>query len=158
MQVEEYIKLESQLARARKKFNVDTVRPLFDAVLSHGVIKKIYWKQCAPSFNDGEPCYFSVWDPEMATTEDDMDEDDKKYLAECIEDENEQAFWDEYEGPAFDRIESAPELNEPIDRLLKLFEIESLCEKVFGDGHQIIATWDAEKKRTEFEIDTYYEC
>ena len=148
MQIEEYIEEEAKLAKLLKTFDEDSIRPLFDAVLKHGKIKTIYWTQYAPSFNDGDPCYFSVNEPEMVT-EDSLDDDDKKALAEAIEDECEEDFWAEYEGPSFAYVMSGVP-REAIARLKKFFRAEDLCETVFGDGTRIVATWNPQEQKTVF--------
>lgn len=156
MQIEEFVEAQSKLSVMLEEFDEDTIRPLFDAVLSGGGILCIHWDQYAPSFNDGEPCYFSVHDPYMVTSLDDIKEDlDERELEEAMDqlEGDPEAFWYEctepYEGEDFGAADGVP--TEAVDKLYKFFDCEDLCEQVFGNGYRVIASWDAKKKTTRFD-------
>lgn len=155
MQIEEFVEAQSKLQEMLSDFDEDSIRPLFDAVLSTGKILCIHWSQYAPSFNDGEPCYFSVHDPLMVTSLDavneDLDEEELKNALEQLK-EDPEAFWYECSDAGeedFGETEGVP--TEAIDKLYKFFDCEDLCEQVFDNGFRIIATWDAQKNITRFD-------
>lgn len=97
-------------------------------------VKCIKWKQYSPHFNDGEPCTFSVHDPELFFNKNDEE--------------------DEYEGSycswrlGYCKKENKKNSSKITDEMIKDFENlsklicenESVCESVFGDGYEITAT------------------
>jgi hypothetical protein len=154
--VQEVIEVTERLDALLKDIEQDDIRPIFDAILSSGKVKTVHWRQYAPSFNDGEPCYFSVHEPEFYMGED-WEDADTKYLEEHREAGTEGDFWQE----VCDRADYGAEpegMKAEIEKLDKLFSAESVMEAVFGDGSQIVAWWNAKEGRTEFEVSEYYDC
>lgn len=67
--IEQYNTLEKELSELRSTFGgkiSDYVLDSFKALISEAPeIVSITWTQGTPSFNDGEPCYFSIHDPDF---------------------------------------------------------------------------------------------
>lgn len=102
-------------------------------------VKCVKWTQYSPHFNDGDPCTFSVNEPELFFNDN-----------EGAEEEDED---DENEGYSSWRLGYCKEKNQEnsskiTDEMIKDFDIlsklicdnEDVCESVFGDGYEITAT------------------
>jgi hypothetical protein len=67
--VEQYRALKQEMEQLKSSFGdkiSDFVLDSFKTLREQAPeITRIYWTQGTPSFNDGEPCYFSVHDPEF---------------------------------------------------------------------------------------------
>jgi hypothetical protein len=65
-------KASIELAEAKQKFSkklVATICSVFKDILTKGNITEIGWRQYTCYFNDGEPCYFSVYGPSLRISE-----------------------------------------------------------------------------------------
>lgn len=92
----------------------------------------ITWTQGTPSFNDGDPCYFSVHEPRVIL----KDEDD-----------------DEEERDSYDLREKNPALAKAVDEIYSTFEsLEDVLEDVFGNGSRVKVEADG-----KVDIDDYYD-
>ncbi len=112
---------------AKREGKVSVAQVFSDAFAKFPEVKAVRWKQGAPSFNDGDPCYFSVHDAYVYL--DDPDEADeehelgssygRKYFIEAGGD-----------GEAFDVFSVAwHSVND-----------ETVLEAIFGDGAQVTVT------------------
>ncbi len=117
-------------------------QPFFEKFPRVGAIR---WTQYSPHFNDGDPCTFSVHDPEFELAED-SDQD-----AAGAESDDVDVEEDEDEGEFDWRMEDAKYgkgANEAFDELWAEMH-DDVLEAIFGDGYQITVT------RTEITVDEY---
>lgn len=95
----------------------------------------VVWTQYAPHFNDGDPCIFSVHEPELHADEDD---DDYSYGDGCMT----SADW----SPATNKWNTTPEQEALIkvwnDMVYSAFGEDSLFQRVFGDDCKVVARRD----------------
>ena len=113
---------------------------LFKEVLEKSnYVKRIYWRQYTPYFNDGEPCEFDIYDIWFQTnTEDDMDEE---YSFSVWGEE-----YSDYHNHPEEEHQMYYELNQTVQSL------GDVLESVFGDHVEISYT----KGDEDFLIDHYY--
>lgn len=117
-------------------------------------VKAVFWHQYAPSFNDGDPCYFSVHAPFFTNIE-------SKEKLELIDGDDfeeeleEEGFWCEYSFGG-EYCPSTPEgVNESsvseLSQIICSRLTESTMERLFGNGSRVIAT------REGFQTRDYYD-
>jgi hypothetical protein len=135
MDIDEYIKRHNELTHIAEAQGKELILEGFKAFFeAHPNVDAVRWTQYAPSFNDGDPCVFSVHDPEVRYVTDaegsskpDQDEDDEDDEDEDDEDEDGFDPYPEIESPILDKIWALP---------------ASFFETVFGDGSQVTITRD----------------
>lgn len=107
-------------------------------------IQVVTWLQYSPSFNDGDPCTFSVHDPWYSNV-DPRDEDLLRLVRDGELDEEEHpGIWSDYQF-GWPYRESVPEgVNEESVRILSSILcskiLEPVLERMFGDGVDVTAT------------------
>lgn len=167
MLIEEYVEMEEKLAEVRRAFATENVAPLFEAVLKDPRILMIQWRQGTPSFNDGDPCMFSVYDVNVAVAERFTPEylEEQGYSIRDIDmDDNDYRLSVGLRGLATEK-KSEYRKDEPyyadlapaLERLAGFTECESLCEQIFGDNQTITVTWDEEAQKVKFDLEEYYD-
>jgi hypothetical protein len=129
------------------------------------------WQQYIPSFNDGDPCTFSVYDPDYIlytkefadkiTAEDLASTNVYVYEFEDVEDNAEDSQILEDSGLEAEQVRSVSfyrDYNGGLDaadkEIKKLFsgDVEDIFEEAYGDGYTIIAT---KKGLTVVEYEEY---
>lgn len=82
--LEEYSTLEARIEQLKDAFSAilkDYIKASFTQLQQQAPeIQRVSWTQGTPSFNDGEPCYFSVHEPEFFLEE--ADEESWLYTSE----------------------------------------------------------------------------
>lgn len=132
MDIDEYIKRHNELthiAEARgKELILEGFKAFFEA---HPNVDAVRWTQYAPSFNDGDPCVFTVHDPEVRYVK------NAEESSEPVRDEDEDDDDDDDDGD-FDEY---PEIDSPtLDKIWAL--PASFFETVFGEGSKVTITRD----------------
>ena len=109
---------------------------------------KVQWVQFTPYFNDGEPCVFSVCDPELELSPSYIathpglglgtaDYQIKDYDVVLTEEEEESERF--ITCCTIDK-KANPELSEAMKAVQGLFEVEDILKSVFGDHAEVIVT------------------
>lgn len=132
-------------ARLRKEGEVAVKEALNEFFEAHPEVVGIAWAQYTPYFNDGDPCYFRVADPEFYLTEEGQ---------KAIGKEPREVFVDDisftYCDEGFSTYSLKGQLKKDAEKLVELFEVlEDTLEMVFGDHAEIVAT------RDEIRVDQY---
>ena len=60
--IEDYINQKKRFLKTVKKSGKALIAPLFKELFENAEISLVRWTKGTPSFNDGEPCTFSVHD------------------------------------------------------------------------------------------------
>ena len=170
MLIDEYVKMEADLAEARRSFDTKNVAPLFAAVVKDPRILMIKWKQGTPAFNDGEPCMFGVNEVNVAVAE--------RFTAQYLEDQQYESIneidMDDYDYSLASDLrglatptEKKPDCRkgEPyyadlapaLEKLAGFMSCEALCEQIFGDNQEISVVWNTEKDEVEFQLEECYD-
>lgn len=126
---------------------VELMQPIFEKFPE---IEAVRWNQYVPGFNDGDPCVFSVSEPEVSFVDKAGDQVDDRTDEEREEDGDEEVGW---HGAWSERVKNVKGLRNRIeDACEELQELEDVCEKVFDSNAQITIYRDG-----TVESD-YYEC
>lgn len=122
--------LDNARAAAKAAFKSHAKAAFGEVFAAHPEITAIRWAQYAPSFNDGDPCVFSVheWYAKIGDTKEGGDNDDGFLLS--------------YES------EKVEEAEDDIDALFALFD-DDVMEDEFGSSVKVTATRDG------FETEEY---
>ena len=115
-------------------------------------IEAIRWVQYAPSFNDGDPCVFSMHEPDVKTQ---ISESGAKFdlisdgkFSERSDDADDEGFRSLYNLKGNDK-----HIRDAVVQLYRdLSAVEEALEEIFGSHSKIVAT------RNSIEIDGYYDC
>ncbi len=132
-------KLQGELAEIEEAAFDEGAKDLFKY---YPELDRFSWIQYAPSFNDGDPCYFSVHRDPFINGYDSYGESDG--TEEEDEEEQEWEFWKE-------RREKLEPLFADVTTFLQSFSDDSL-ERMFGDSSRIIVRRDQKP-----EVDSYYD-
>ncbi len=132
-------KLQEELAEIEVAAFDEGAKEIFQ---KHPELNTFSWIQYAPSFNDGDPCYFSVYRDPFINGYDSSGESDG--TEEEDEEEQEWEFWKE-------RREKLAPLYTDVTTFLQLVSDDSL-ERMFGDSSRIIIRRDQKP-----EVDSYYD-
>jgi hypothetical protein len=117
-----------EIAKAGKELFAEELKSFFAA---HPNVKALRWTQYTPSFNDGDPCRFSLSDVQVQLDDPPKRDDDEERDPEDWENSFE----------AWDLPDSHAELQAAMRSLSQLLhDAKDACELVFGDGSEIIAT------------------
>lgn len=117
-------------------------------------VKAVFWDQYAPSFNDGDPCYFSVNDPFYTNIE--SKEKLERISGEDIEEQDqEEGFWCDYSFGG-EYFTPTPEgVNESsvseLSRIICARLTESTLQRLFGESSRVIATREGFWTRDYFD-------
>ncbi len=130
-------KLQEELAEIEQSAFVEGAKELFQ---KHSELDRFSWVQYAPSFNDGDPCYFSVHrDPYINGydwyAEDDGSTDDEDF---------DYDVWVE-------QREKLKPLYDDVTTFLEAFSDDSLA-RMFGEGSRVIV-----KRKEGIEVNDYYD-
>lgn len=138
-----------EIIREQKKF-FDSVEGLFKSGVKSifeevPELEVLKWSQSTPSYNDGEPCEFSVSYLEFFLT--------GEYSSESDEDDD-----DEVEGFCSYSIERQEGLSEKSKALLTAFnkefnELDDVLKNIFGDGKEITIKRDGTVMVEDYEGD-----
>lgn len=131
-EVEIFEKIENDLNK-----KVEASLPLiFKKVLENSKLKWFYWTQCAPAWNDGDPCVFSV-------NHYISDYFNDKWLEEYIDDRSEQAIKNledsELSSESNKNLKSIDDTTLEIEVILRSIPAQIL-ENIYGDSSKIIVT------------------
>jgi hypothetical protein len=155
-------KLEERKARIdeEKTLIKDAIRGFMD---DHPEVEFLGVKTYTPSFNDGDPCEFTITDPQVILKGsvpdpvDDQDDPEEGEDEELDDDEDE----DDEDGPDFDEYgqesyqideNEQPKLRADLETLGELFNtVEEAFEDLFGNGSSIVVGRDGEAKVTEYD-------
>lgn len=115
------------------------------------------WTQGTPSFNDGEPCRFSVHTPYLVTTYEVDGDYDKPVLTdrprdmESLEDESDAGYL--YLGFTSRDVRWSGTTKTKCEEIAKAFKAlpKDLMEKIFGDGARVVIQHDGTVK-----VEDYY--
>lgn len=132
-----------------EQWGAEEFLPLLDAVLAAGV-ESVKWHQYTPSFNDGEPCEFTVGEFRVRPINADEDSEEGEY---------EDGFLTVYDirdySGGYRNAKAKPGFEAVYEALTELDgksgHFEVFLEDTFGNGSQIVAT------AAGFEVD-YYDC
>lgn len=145
--ISDYIKsnqeeFEKVMKEMRKKGS-ETLMEVFKAFFQkHGeVVKTIAWRQYAPHFNDGEPCEFSVYEPEFLS----------------IGHEEVSGYYNEEYDIQYSNYLMSAELKSDVESLSIFIQSDTMIESMkilFGtdSGVKVYMTSDGE---VEYTIDEY---
>lgn len=115
--IQEYNKIQSeynkQIEVMRTNMHKDLFVPIFEKFPNVGYFS---WSQFTPSFNDGDACYFGVYNDEHTIVD--------------IKGEDIEEYSDEWET-----------INNYIHEVVKPFD-EEMMEKLFGEGKIIVTPTD----------------
>lgn len=135
-----------QYASRSEQWPDEQFLPLLDAVLNAPGVESVKWHQYTPSFNDGDPCTFSLGEIGVRLTDTDEDSEEGVYEDGYIGTYNisvGQGSWPNYTRkpkPGFEELFPALE---KLENGIGHFEI--LLETTFGNGSEIVATLDGFK-------------
>lgn len=137
----------AKLREAMKKVIEEKGKPALLEMASEAFafeeVEAVRWPQYTPSFNDGDPCTFSVGDVtvKLKGTDEKNDEDgDEDY-------EDEDGFLDSYS----DRVKAIKGLGDAMDEIgAALSENEDVLEQVFSNNVKVTVSRDG-----KIEIDDY---
>ena len=121
----------------------EAIQELFN---KHPILKSFGWKQYAPYFNDGEPCYFSLSHYHFSLNKTDKQalEALKKYIEkENLESfsKNKDLYFEEYNDVFSGYTKQQPPFLKDIKILYSLLQDhEDVLEKVFGTDMNITCT------------------
>lgn len=123
-------------------------------------VANIMWRQYAPSFNDGDPCYFNVHEAEMHVDPSKVSDDILELSGMSKEDEptNEYNYGcgSASYSSVLDQVKKKRQLSKREEELLKDFDVLMSCpdtffENFFGEGAEITITKDG------IDVDDYYD-
>lgn len=106
---------------------------MFEAVPQ---LKRVGWEQGTPSFNDGDPCMFSVRERFFDCGVEDENTDNEADLYEWAElpwMDNKNELDAKWNGATKASVKQLAKLNETLE------EMEDVLQEVFGDSVQVIA-------------------
>lgn len=124
-------------------------------------LESFYWTQGTPSFNDGEPCEFGVYD--VYINNEDEDENYRNYTSETVYDYGTRMVKG-YDGVERQQIDYNKRVNErpnpeydprliaastACNKLVAALDDDALCS-MFGNGAKIIVT------REKVEVEEWY--
>lgn len=154
--------INEQLSALQKQYDdaVESIRntglkDVFKEVFETSDIKGIAWTQSIPSFNDGEPCVFSV-DEIFVTFEplvENMTDWNGDYLEDYEDDEDNYGIWEsnfyDFSGGYQDRrLKQGREMAIEITNFI--YGNQDLMEKLFGSNSSILVTPE------EIKVQEYY--
>lgn len=146
MDIEEFLKRKKEFEKAMKENGKALVKEAIETfVKENPEITGIRWHQFAPSFNDGDPCVFSVHDLYFSTNEDISDEEWEEHP------QNGEAFKATYD------FEDNKKLKKACDKFETLMqgELETLLEMVFGNGMEVAV--HVKNGKPTIETSEYYD-
>lgn len=123
-------------------------------------VHSIMWRQYAPSFNDGDPCYFSVHEAEMHVDPSKVPDDILKLSGLTKDDEPcndyEYGWGSNSYSYVLNKVKEKRELSQREKDLLKDYDVLMSCpdtffESFFGDGAEVTITKDG------INVDDYYD-
>lgn len=120
-----------------------TIAKEFQKILAECPDVGVFWTQGAPSFNDGDPCYFRVHDMWICPVDTDGGEDDS---VDCS-----TGKCPDYDEDDFDRIYCTPEQCDALYEIWSIINDEFIMESVFGSSASVKITEDS------ITIDDYYD-
>lgn len=146
MQVEDFIKRRNELKELIRKEGKNMLQDMFLEVFNETPgLEAIQWTQYTPSFNDGDPCVFSVGDPSYKIHDPTVKESEE----EDADDEQDDDFQDSYS------IKNSV-LQKKLKNFEKKFEdIGDVFEDVFGDNTKITAK--ITNGKIKFKTEQYYD-
>jgi len=115
-------------------------------------VEAVRWTQYTPHFNDGEPCVFNVYEPDVRFTK-------GICLAKKHESNGQYPEEDNYtEGEEFYALWSfrkqQADVYEAVNTLYKTFqEIEDVLMTIFGDGVQVVVSKDGTVEAEDYDHD-----
>jgi hypothetical protein len=142
---------------------------LVEFMAGHPEVASLKWQGAAPSFNDGDPCYFRIHEPEVQlraiaadgevggdsdpdepdNDEIEMDEDEED-VDEEEEDDDDGDYLDSYSLP---ETPAGEQLKKDMDALHAVLEAaEDAVIDLFGDSHEVTVGPDGQAK-----VEEYYE-
>lgn len=136
--MKEVKKLQKKMERELQKMISSAVQEFFE---NHPGVISFRWQQYTPYFNDGEPCYFSVY-PYFEDSLIVLNDNGKEYEEEYLWSSSKRhPYWNTVEG-----VSARKELKV----LKKVFsKYEDQMEAIFGDHCEVVATKDG------FEVSEY---
>jgi hypothetical protein len=158
-------KLTSDLEAARNsliEMGKAAIKPaILEFMAAHPEVVKLKWTSGTPSFNDGDPCEWSMHDPEVmlatspalaATPEsDDPDSEDEEDDYDDDEDEDDGDFVDSWGLP--DDMPNRAELKADLQALYGVLQsCEDAVRSMFGDDVKVIIGRDGEATVSEYDI------
>lgn len=164
---EEIAQKQLELQEQIKQTGQEAIKEYFNKFFEDNPdIEALRWAQYTPYFNDGDPCTFSISEPELKfrdgrkkpgyEDEDDEDEYEGRYSygdSKYWYGEYSLYEWDEETRhlPWNERTRTYDPAYEPLKRVHRDMDLnEKVFEMIFGDHVQITAT------REGFEVDEYY--
>ena len=137
--LQDYIDAKKNLQAQGKLLGQQSIKGLFlEFFEGHPEVEQLRWTQYTPSFNDGDPCTFDVYEPSVKLSgehvKSDEDDEDKEF----------QESWD-IRGTHKDLAKSLQDL---YGRMQDLSEV---LLTIFGDGSEITIT-----RTGDINIDEYY--
>jgi hypothetical protein len=163
----EYDALITSLKQVRSGAKKAVVSLVTSFLESHPEVAALRWSQYTPSFNDGDPCTFTMNDIELSlkpeetdatdtsdeesqgegADEEEQDEDDEDYEDEDEDEDDEDEDYGDFVSHYRLRDER-PTLSEALARLNRAVDYD-IFESAFGDGVEVTAT------REGFNISEY---
>ena len=140
---EEVRRLQEELKTKIAAIGRDDINEFFAPIFTaNPALKAVKWTQYTPYFNDGEPCVFSVYDPDV--------------MLDGVPDSYENGWLCSYDFVHYDR--ESPERKAHIEALPKInwdFELpdSAILEHIFGDGVEITVFRDGTITQEDYEHD-----
>lgn len=147
--IQKVIEKAEALKAEVKSVGIESFKEMLrDFFEKHPNVVSIRWAQYTPHFNDGDPCVFSVNEPEVEVLAGTLLA--KKDPQRGWPEEDQFAQEGEYNDGWTFRTE-LPQLNDSVQEIYRVFQdIEDVMLAVFGDGVQVTVS-----REGEIEIDDY---
>lgn len=141
-----------ELQQEIKEVGQGSIKEMFETVFERAPsVTAVQWTQCTPHFNDGEPCVFSVHEPEVQFVEGVFLS--KKHEHGSYPEEDEYADGEGYYGTWTFRVQQKA-IADMVNEAYSLFqEIDQVMQDVFGDGVKVTVTRDGDIEIEEYDHD-----
>lgn len=154
MKCEKVKSLIDEMERARAKMKKEGKAALTEAFQEFFTaapeVKAIKWIQSIPSFNDGDPCVFSVHELMLKLSKKGMEE----LLGRKMTKDEYDAHFEEYDSDEWSLQNASNARAKEVASLFREFvravQYDELFQEVFGDGAEVIAT------PGKFKCEDYY--
>jgi hypothetical protein len=148
--LEAITKVRNDLKKAEESASKDIVDMLKTLMKENPLIKAISWQQYTPSFNDGDPCEFTLSGPFIKFSNEVTgagdhgvldDEDSDKGFHDLQYDVNTEFFKSKMDILNHEDIQQLEKTTSEVKKVMNsLFEMEDSLHSMFGDGVNVVVT------------------
>ena len=146
-------KIRSDLKKAEKTASKEIMDILKKMMTDNPLITGVMWQQYTPSFNDGEPCVFTIngpfikFDDKVSRAGDKDTEDDESEMAKGYLDSSYEIDDDFFDNAAdifnFKEIKALKATVKDVHKVHEHLEAMDAClQEMFGNGVQVFVTKD----------------